>query len=270
MTDRRPWTGQTSRLTRRGWTRVHPPRTYLCMAAVVHPHHHRPDHHQLHQHHHTPDCPTEDVAPDEPSGIVKLQRLVRAKSRGPAGVRLHAKNLGDRLIFERGLVRGTFRLVNQLSMFVFILYGLWFGSQPPSVQRGIYNNLREPSPLPPYTDAPSLVLLFLPIGGGMHVAIRDDRAAMCLQPGDSFGFDSILKIESRDAFVEALPKLSHAAKKYLALSSQVSLPSFRLRLSTHTPTLPPFSSPLPQSVLCRIAPSWCGCYCPPLIFPLPR
>jgi hypothetical protein len=81
------------------------------------------------------------------SGIIKLQRIVRAKLLY-AGSRLHAKHLGERLLFERRLVRGTFRLVNQLCLFVGIIHGLSYGA-PPSVQRGIYSNLREPSPFPP-------------------------------------------------------------------------------------------------------------------------
>lgn len=113
-------------------------------------------------------------------GLIRLQRWMRAKSSGPSGTRLHAQHLGDRLVFEQGLVRGVFRLMNQLLMFFAIIYALELGAQKsgPSVQRGIYDNLK-----------------------------------------DSFGFDSLLEIKSREGLVDALPKLSRAAKKYMARSS---------------------------------------------------
>ena len=78
-------------------------------------------------------------------GLIKFQRLVRKMSNGPSGMRLHAKLLGDRLLFEQKLVRGMFRLMNQLLMFCAIVYALELGAKNsgPPVQRGIYNNLRE-------------------------------------------------------------------------------------------------------------------------------
>jgi hypothetical protein len=79
--------------------------------------------------------------------LVKFQRIVRSKlikkggKSSPYMIRLHARHLSERLLFEGGLSRGFFRLVNQLCIFVFLLLALNY-SVDPSVQRGIYNNLR--------------------------------------------------------------------------------------------------------------------------------
>ena len=75
--------------------------------------------------------------------LSRFQRMCRAKSSGPGGYRLHARRLGERLVFESNLVRGTFRLFNQLAMFFCLIMALRYGTARPSIQRGIYVNLSK-------------------------------------------------------------------------------------------------------------------------------
>ena len=68
--------------------------------------------------------------------------MVRRKLGGPASARLHARNLADRLLFEGALLRGGFRLANQLCIFLLMLLALSYTADP-SPQRAVYNNLSK-------------------------------------------------------------------------------------------------------------------------------
>ena len=83
-----------------------------------------------------------NVVQVEKSPLLALQRLVREKLTGPGSVRLNARNLADRLLFEADLMRGLFKLCTQLAIFVLLLIALKYTGDP-SVQRGVYNNLSE-------------------------------------------------------------------------------------------------------------------------------
>ena len=78
--------------------------------------------------------------------IIRFQRLIRSKpwhKRNEFGSkRLHCKNLAERLLFEASFGHGLFRLVNQLLIFMLLLIALQFAGDP-SVQRGVYMNLKE-------------------------------------------------------------------------------------------------------------------------------
>ena len=72
-------------------------------------------------------------------GIRKQSTLLYLKS---GGVRLHCKNLVERLLFESRLARGLFRLMNQLAIFALLLQAIQYTGDP-SVQRGIFNNISK-------------------------------------------------------------------------------------------------------------------------------
>ena len=55
-------------------------------------------------------------------------------------IRLHRRNLADRLGFEAALTRGFLRLVNQALIFCLMVSAAMLSSEP-AVKRGIYNNL---------------------------------------------------------------------------------------------------------------------------------
>ena len=71
---------------------------------------------------------------------VNTQRRFRDQSR--RAIRLHCKHLSERLLLENHIVHGTFRLVNQLIIFAFLLVAISFGSDP-SVKRGVYNEMAD-------------------------------------------------------------------------------------------------------------------------------
>ena len=73
---------------------------------------------------------------------MRLQAAVREKLSPEFGIRLHRKNLSERLQLESSLVRGFFRLVNQIAIFGMLLIALVFTGDP-SAKRGIYNNLSK-------------------------------------------------------------------------------------------------------------------------------
>ena len=74
---------------------------------------------------------------------LKCARKLLSKVRGRnSAVRLHARNLADRLLFESSLVRGVFRLANQSLIFSLLLIALSLSGDP-SAKRGIFNNLRD-------------------------------------------------------------------------------------------------------------------------------
>ena len=75
---------------------------------------------------------------DTPSPILRLQRMVKTRFH----IRLHCKNLAERLLYEDSLRRGLFRLLNQGSIFVLLLIAQSFTGYP-SARRGIYNNLSK-------------------------------------------------------------------------------------------------------------------------------
>jgi hypothetical protein len=75
---------------------------------------------------------------DIPSPILRLQRMVKTRFH----VRLHCKNLAERLLYEDSLRRGLFRLLNQGSIFVLLLIAQSLTGYP-SARRGIYNNLSK-------------------------------------------------------------------------------------------------------------------------------
>jgi hypothetical protein len=62
------------------------------------------------------------------------------KSLRRTPIRLHRRNLADRLIFESSLIRGFLRLVNQGLIFCLMVTAALLSSGP-AVKRGIYNNL---------------------------------------------------------------------------------------------------------------------------------
>jgi hypothetical protein len=76
----------------------------------------------------------------------KLRRHVRRsidkKRGGEMSVRLHCKNLSDRLMFESSITRGVFRLVNQSLVFSLMLIALKLSGEP-AVKRGIDNDLKN-------------------------------------------------------------------------------------------------------------------------------
>ena len=72
-------------------------------------------------------------------GIRKQSTLLYLKS---GGIRLHCKNLVERLLFESRLARGLFRLMNQLAIFALLLQAIQYTGDP-SVQRGIFNNISK-------------------------------------------------------------------------------------------------------------------------------
>lgn len=72
-------------------------------------------------------------------GIRKLSTKHYLRSHG---IRLHCKNLVERLLFEARLSRGLFRLLNQLAVFALLLQAIQYTGDP-SVQRGIFNNLSK-------------------------------------------------------------------------------------------------------------------------------
>ena len=71
---------------------------------------------------------------------VSTQR--RFRDRRAKAVRLHCRNLSERLLLENHIVRGTFRLLNQLMIFSLLLVAISFGSDP-SIKRGVYNELAD-------------------------------------------------------------------------------------------------------------------------------
>ena len=71
---------------------------------------------------------------------VNTQR--RFRDRRAQAVRLHCRNLSERLLLESHVVHGTFRLLNQLMIFSFLLAAISFGSDP-SIKRGVYNELAD-------------------------------------------------------------------------------------------------------------------------------
>ena len=142
-------------------------------------------------------------------GFVKLQRLWRSKTAGPGGLRLNAKNLAARCLFESKLMSGLFSLFVQLGIFLLLLAALGYTGNPPA-KRGVYTNLRtyrRPRLLPrsQFRAPPSLVS-------------KPECMHACECAEDSFDFDSLWAIKSRDAFVEALGRLSSSYKKYFLLS----------------------------------------------------
>jgi hypothetical protein len=66
----------------------------------------------------------------------------RFRDRRATAVRLHCRNLSERLLLENHIVHGTFRLLNQLMVFSFLLVAISFGSDP-SIKRGVYNELAD-------------------------------------------------------------------------------------------------------------------------------
>ena len=76
---------------------------------------------------------------EEYTAITKLQRLFRSR-RVPQ--RLHAKNLSGRLIFEGQMLRGVFRLSNQMFIFLLMVAAALMTGSPPE-RLGLYQHLED-------------------------------------------------------------------------------------------------------------------------------
>ena len=75
--------------------------------------------------------------------LVRFQRVVRSRlASSPLGIRLHARHLAERLQFDHALVRGVFRMLNQLAIFALLLTAVGLSGDSTS-ERGVYNNLEE-------------------------------------------------------------------------------------------------------------------------------
>jgi hypothetical protein len=64
----------------------------------------------------------------------------RFRRRHGYGTRLHCNNLAERLLLESRIVRGSFRLGNEMIMFILLLLALGFQGDP-SVRRGVYTDM---------------------------------------------------------------------------------------------------------------------------------
>lgn len=70
---------------------------------------------------------------------IKLQRRFRARK---IAQRLHCANLAERLLFESHVVRGTFRLLNQVAIFM-LMVAAAFATCNPTERLGLFDNLKN-------------------------------------------------------------------------------------------------------------------------------